>query len=479
MPLAKRITNPALAALIEGGGFRSLEQFAQAVNRKGWELQRLRLSYDHVTVKRWLTGSVCQNPEVVAAVLGEAWGVPVPVEVIWPELREGQPLPAAHLQPWVAARTLEALAGFMGSDMLSRREVLARSVEVATGSALVEPLSRWLGGPVAGLPGRPEGSPRIGTEDVAGLERATKYFARVDAEVGGGLSREAAVGQLKYAVDLVRDGSYSVVVGNRLLAAVAELAGMVGWMCHDSGMSGPAQRYLVYGLQAARESADQRAPLMVIGILRDLARHAHWAGEHVTAIRLLDIALNQLPANRGRLNALRAVLWGNKAWALASLGPTGLPEAKSALGLAADLSGQADEEDRVTSAEVLHEFPSPDAGALAAQVAVTASCAQLAMVQHERSMADEAQAQALRAMASTEDAPARHGLLAQIRLSRVRFAAGEPEQACADGEQALALAGGSVSAMVTKRLRELYADTEPYREVPQVVDLRERLRDAA
>ena len=47
---------------------------------------------------------------------------------------------------------------------------------------------------------------------------------------------------------------------------------MVGWMCHDSGMKGPAQRYLVHGLQAAKESTDPRAPLLVIGILRDLAR---------------------------------------------------------------------------------------------------------------------------------------------------------------------------------------------------------------
>jgi hypothetical protein len=472
----KRVANASLAALIAGGGFRSLEQFAQAVNVRGWELQGLRLSYDHVTVKRWLAGSVCQNAEVVAAVLGEAWGVPIPVQVIWPQLREGSGPVPAHVQPWVAARTLEALAAFVGSDMLSRREVLAGSIKAATGSALVEPLGRWLGADTLGVDARGDGQPRIGASEVAGIERTTKQFATIDAEVGGGLSREAAVGQLKYAVDLVRYGSYSDVVGNRLLAAVGELSGMVGWMCHDSGMRGPAQQYLVYGLQAARESTDPRAPLLVIGILRDLARQAHWARDYVTAIRVLDVALNQLPSNRGRLNALRAVLWGNKAWALASLGPSGLPEARNALGLAADLQAQADDEDRRSTQQVLHEFPSPDAKTLETQVAVTSSCAMLAMTQHDRTLASQAEGQALTAMAYAEGIPARHGLLAQIRLSRVRFVGGEPEQACEDGEAALAVAGGSMSAMVTKRLRELLADTEPYRDVPRVVELRERLR---
>ena len=141
MRLPKQVANPALAALIEGGGFRSLEQFAQAVNIRGWETCGLKLAYDHVTVKRWLAGSVCQNPDVVAHVLSDAWGVPVPVQVIWPELREGAGPVPAHLQPWVAARTLEALAAFVGSDMLTRREVLSGSVQAATGSALVEPLA--------------------------------------------------------------------------------------------------------------------------------------------------------------------------------------------------------------------------------------------------------------------------------------------------------------------------------------------------
>jgi hypothetical protein len=89
--LPNRVTNPGPAALIAGSGYSSLERFATAVNLRGWDMRGIKTSYDHVTVKRWLAGSVCQNPEIVAAVLSDAWGVELPAAVLWPELRDGQP----------------------------------------------------------------------------------------------------------------------------------------------------------------------------------------------------------------------------------------------------------------------------------------------------------------------------------------------------------------------------------------------------
>lgn len=238
----KHVANPGLAALIQGGGFRSLERFANAVNACGWEMNGVKLCYDHITVKRWLTGSVCQNPEAVAAVLTRAWGIPVPVQVVWPELRDGQGPVPAYLQAWVPVRTLADLGAFIGADMLTRREMLAASVGVASGPTLVEPLARWLAAEPLALGQPAEATRRIGVDEVENIEAATKHFAALDAKAGGGLSREAAVGQLKYAVDLARYSTYSEAVGNRLLAAIAGLSGLVGWMCMDSGMQGPVFR---------------------------------------------------------------------------------------------------------------------------------------------------------------------------------------------------------------------------------------------
>jgi hypothetical protein len=475
MRLPKQVVNAALGALIAGGGFRSLEQFAQAVNGRGWEMHGLRLAYDHVTVKRWLAGSVCQNPEVVAAVLAQAWGVPIPVQVIWPELREGRRPAPAHLQPWVAARTLEALAAFVGSDMLTRREVLAGSVGVATGGALLDPLTRWLGVGAVGVSARTEGTHRIGTGEVESVERATKQFAAVDAEVGGGLSREAAVGQLKYAVDLVRYGSYSDAVGNRLLAAVAGLSGLVGWMCLDSGMSGPAQRYLLYGLQAARESTDPRAPLLAVRILADLGQQLRLSGEHATAVRVLDVALGQLPPDRSRHNLTRAVLSSNKAFVLSHLGGSCLPEVRGAVGMSFDLYAQAGEQER----EELRGLPHRSVDVSEPELAAIASAAHLVLAKEQPRLAGEVEERTLHALANFDAGHGRNRVLASIRLARARFVGGEPDQGCDDGDQALTQAEQTASTMVALRLRELYADTEPYRERPRVRELRERLRGAA
>jgi hypothetical protein len=472
MRLPKHLANPALAALIEGAGFRSLERFAEAINAAGWQRQGLKLAYDHVTVKRWLSGSTCQNPETVAEVLGDAWGVPVPVEVIWPELREGAPPVAAHLQPWVAARTLEALAAFIGSDMLTRREVLADSLRTATGSALVEPLSRWLGVNPIGLGERPNGDQRIGLSEVEGVERSTRYFAATDAEVGGGLSREAAVGQLKYALDLLRYASYTDAVGNRLLAAVAGLAGLVGWMCLDSGMNGPAQRYLTFGLQAARESTDPRARLLAVRILADMGQQQRWAGQHTTALRLFDLALAQLPSGRDRFNLTRAMITSNRAQALCYLGPTCLPEVHSAVALSSDLLAQARDDERTALAAVAHRSIDVSAPELAAK----AADAYMVMAQDDRRLADKAETSALYALANIEESYGRNRVLAQIRLSRVRFAADEPEQECDDGDLALTQAGYTASALVAIRLRELRADAARHRDRPRVREFWERLR---
>jgi len=471
--LPQNVANPGLAALLQGSGFPSVERFANAVNLRGWEMHGVKLSYDHISVKRWLAGSVCQYPDVVAAVLSDAWSITVPVTVIWPELRDGHGPVPAHLQPWAAARTLENLGALIGSDMLTRREALAAAVSAATGTSFVDPIARWLGKPPLGVEASGGTGGRVGAADVARIEQSTQYFAATDADVGGGLSREAAVGQLKHAVDLMRYGSYTATVGNRLLSAVAELAGVVGWLCHDSGMSGPAQRYLVYGLQAARESTDPRAALLVVGILADMARHMRWLGRPDSGARLLDLALNQLPQDRSRFNTVRAILTSQRAWALAYHGRGCAPEVESALGLSLDLYGQADEDDRLAARHLMHLRPSPDAAE--AELASTASNAYLVLAKHDRHLAGKAEERTLYTLAHRGE-QGRNNVLSQIRLARVRFVAGEPEQACEDGERALSFVPNTTSAMVTQRLRELVAESAPYVGLPQVNEFRERIR---
>jgi hypothetical protein len=476
MKASRQVRNQGLAALIAGSGFRSWERFAQAVNERGWQMHGIKTNYDHVSVKRWLAGGTCQNPDVVAEVLGTAWGVPVPIEVIWPQHREGgAPIPA-HLQPWSAERTLEQLGYFLRSDMLTRRETLTKAVEVATGPAILAPIARWLSVPaVAALAAKTEGGQRIGAGEVTAIEAATRYFARTDAVTGGALSREAAVGQLKYAVDLAQHASYSSLVGNRLLAAIAELAGLVGWMCHDSNMPGPAQRYLTYGLQAARESTDPRAALLMVSILSDMAQHMRWLGRPNTALRLHDLAAAQLPHDRNRFNVMRAILATKRANdALCYLGLSCLPEIRNALSMSRDLHAHASEEDRAAAPRQWHRAIDTSVGELSAMAAAT----HLVLARSNRSLAAEAEGHTVAHLAEVGTGQGRNKVFSHIRLASIRFISGEPEQACLDADQALTAPEGQASAMVKIRLRELVDDSQPYSHLPQVAELQDRIRRA-
>ena len=472
MRMPTRVANPALAVLIRDSGFSSLERFADAVNLRGWQMYGIKLCYDHVRVKRWVAGSVCQHGDVVAAVLSDAWGVPVPLAVLWPRLREGAGPVPAHLQPWVAARTLEDLGVFLRSDMLTRRELLADSVGVATGAALVDPIARWLGGEAWGLaPGEGGGPWQVGMGTVVGIEQATRLFAAADAQGGGELSREAAVGQLRYAVDLAAQGSYSHAVGDRLLAATAELSAVAGWMCHDVGMEGPAQRYLVYGLQAARESGDERAPLLAVGILADMARQMRSLGHPDTGLRLVNLAFEQLPNDRHR-NAVRAMLWSLRARMLAGMGISYLPEMRSAVGLSFELYSDAPDEDIADSIAASPVF----AHTSDAELASSAAWCYNDLAEEEPRLAADAEQQALYALTHRGDGFTRAKVFNQIALAQARFRGAEPDQACSDGHQAIEMAADvTASQRVTSRLAELMTDSEPYQDRPAVRDLRERL----
>jgi hypothetical protein len=469
----KSVANPGLAALIAGAGFRSMQRFAEAVNHRGWDLHGVQTNYDHISVKRWLAGSLCQHPDVVAAVLSQAWGIPVPVEVAWPQLRDGGGPVPAHLASWAAPRTLQDLGVFLRSDMLTRRDTLTAAVTAAPGPAILAPITRWLSVPPGRLTDPNPRGQRIGMSDVLAVERSSRYFAAIEADIGGGLSREAAVGQLKYAVDLIEHASYTDVVGNRLLAAIAELSGLVGFMCDDSGMPGPAQRYLMYGLQAARESTNERAPLLVVSILADMAQQMRWLDRPNIALRLHDLALSQLPTDRGRFNVVRAMVVALRADdGLSRLGSACLPEVRSALNLSFDLYAQASDEDRAIASTMWHRAVDTSE----ARLSRIAAAAYLFMAREGQPVADEAEKHTVHHMAKVGERQGLDKIFGRIRLARIRFIAGEPEQGSDDGNQALDAAENTTSTKVRKRLRELLADSQPYAQLPRVAELRDRIK---
>lgn len=452
--------NPVLAVLLQHSGYGSLDEFGAAINTVGAATFGLKLRYDYMAVQRWLRGCGCQHPDVVAKTLTLAWGVDIPAAAIFPRQRRGAAPAPPHLWPAAAQRTLDELATFIGSDMLTRRAALTAAITTTVGTALTDPLLRWLPLPTNGLPPQSgTGRSQVTMSTVAEIEKATSWFGAQDASVGGGLSREAAVGQLRYAVDLLRDGRYSDAVGDRMLLAVADLARLAGWMSHDIGMDGPGQRYLTLGLHAARESHHPRAHLSQAAILATMARQLHALSSARAALDLVDAAIARVPHGHGDA----AMLWNLRARVLASHDPGCLTELTHCIGLAEDLFAAGG-----------NTALSPYAGQ--AELAGNAALAWQAAAAHRPELASRAADAAQAALKHRPTGFNRSVTFDRILLSKARFTMREPDQGAVDGHAAVDLAETvPQSRRVLTRLRALLPHTDAYATRPDVAHLRDRL----
>ncbi|WP_344155047.1 transcriptional regulator [Kribbella yunnanensis] len=85
------------------------------------------------------------------------------------------------------------------------------------------------------------------------IEQAIPLLQRLDDASGGGSHIEYVGAQFRSVGLLVRQGSQPRAIEVRLLAALAEIGQLAGWMAFDAGLHGPAQRYLFTALRAAHE----------------------------------------------------------------------------------------------------------------------------------------------------------------------------------------------------------------------------------
>jgi hypothetical protein len=159
---------------------------------------------------------------------------------------------------------------------------------------------------------------------------------------------------------------------------------------------------------------------------------------------------------------------------MSCLGTSCLPEVRNALRLAVDLRQMAAAERRDID-WLVHRVSDDivsDGG-----IASIASASYLTLARQEPGLATAAETEAVCSIAHHRNGQGKQTVLEHIRLASVRFVGGEPDQACRDAHHALTLAERiHGSDMLRTRLRELIADTEPYRNRPVVKELRERCR---
>lgn len=210
---------------------------------------------------------------------------------------------AAAPQPW----TRSALAKTLGLQPEDLHHLLtAEEPACTTGAAPLEsPAPSGLDDPVEFVRRTRLGNPppsRVGRAAVEEVRTATRLFAASENLYGGGLSLAGAVGQLRWAVCLLRARA-SNSVHRELHEAVGNLAGVVGFSAFDSADHIAADRYFQFALWCA-EQGDSWA--LRATTLTDLARQAAHLGDLDRAISLTELA--QVRADRLPATA-RAVVW--------------------------------------------------------------------------------------------------------------------------------------------------------------------------
>jgi hypothetical protein len=275
-------TNQVLATLLAELGW-SPRALARRINRTAGPGTVAETAPYH-----WRDGGAVPRPPLptlTAWVLSQELARPVTVEELWQGKAAGSPLilPADVDMnvPWSPSESTRMIEDWVASGLLDRRVFLAVS-----GAALIS---------AAGSPTAYEAAPEASslrrggaTPLVEQIERGIPLLQLLDDANGGGAHMAYVGAQFRAVGLLVRQGGHASTVERRLLAAVADLGQLAGWMAFDAGHQGLAQRYFFTSLRAARQAGYQT---MAAHVLADLAFQAATREHGTDAVALGEAAV--------------------------------------------------------------------------------------------------------------------------------------------------------------------------------------------
>jgi transcriptional regulator with XRE-family HTH domain len=320
---------------------------------------------------------------------------------------------------------------------LSRRDFLRSTT--FTAAVFATPSLHALVSNTDASPSRASGTLTVGAPQVSFIQEMTGNLATLDNRYGGGQVRHAAVAFLNGEVaPLLTRGRYSASVGRSLLRATAELARLVGWMTHDVGRHGLAQRYLIQALQLA-EAAGDRA--LMSETLAAMSQQSTYMGEPHQAVDLARGA--RTLARREGLSALVAEASVMEAHGLARAGEsTSCAQALTAAEVALDRA------DRSSDPHWIGYF---DEAYLSAKFG---HCL--------RELGDQEQAVKFAERSLQMNAGYARGRVFNLTLLAHSHAQrGAVSEACAVGQEAVAAAAGMRSHRVVKHLRDFRRALQP------------------
>jgi hypothetical protein len=317
-----------------------------------------------------------------------------------------------------------------------------------------------LEGPLAALlEGSSEPTPiprRIGATDIEQIRTATRVFESWSRTYGGGVVREAVMGQVRYSAGLLA-ATCPDRLRPQLYSALGGLAETAGYVALDADAHREARRVLRFALACAEEAKDW--PLRAY-VLSCMAEHAVWTGQPDDGLTLAEQAL----VRPDRLTATgRALLHNDRALALAKM--RRISETLSAI-------GAADE-------HFAHATPANDPPCMAlygeAHHALLTGrpLADLTLLGGRDPGETTHRLETAAAGYSVGEVRAR--AICLTKLASLTMATGDPLQAATIGHEALDAAGTLRSRRTAEQLRELARYATAHQHLDEVAHLRHRI----
>ncbi|MBO8203044.1 helix-turn-helix transcriptional regulator [Streptomyces smyrnaeus] len=302
--------------------------------------------------------------------------------------------------------------------------------------------------PLAPLSARTGG--RLGMGQVDDMQQRVHGLRLADDYLAGGDLMRPALRELRRAVRLYREHSYTDLTGRQLLVQIGELAQIAGWIASDAGQHEEAERIYRLGLSAATQAEDRTLAGNLAG---SLAYQLTNTGREVEGLTLARAALDG--AGPDAPPKARALYLDRVAWAHTKAGGTeNAQQAMRALGEASEALS-ADSEETEEPAYLYWV----DAGEL--QVMESRVYTELRRPLRAVPL--------LRDVLGRYDATHTRELALYLSWLAVAYAdANEPEEAAATAERVISLSADVASERTAERVRVVLARLAEYAEVPEV-----------
>jgi hypothetical protein len=460
--VSNRPANHRLIYWQRRAGFNNT-RLAVAIRERAGRRGHRQVQPDARRVRAWRQGEQPRDPVpgLIVEVFSERIGAPLTLSDVGLD-RSGVER-ARWVGPWMSIQTVTELITFARDDlMLGRGGAASRPDRLLGGQDLLSIVQPWTttAADSSSLGGK-KGRKRIGDQEVLQIRAMTEVFRSLDNAYGGGLTREAVIGQLIFTASLVEDATYTEEVGRKLITEMGDLATVAGWMCHDVSMHAAAQHYFLLALQAAKEADDSSLGAHVLSCM---ARQAGHLGRPEDAVELIHLA--RYGARHTATPTVDALLRSLEARYYAMLGK--LKDFDRAAGQAQ--AAFADRDPAQDPAWVAYF----DTGEYYATLGI---CHQIAARASAPNQSRRAIDMISHALAHRDPSRVRSRAFDHLGLARAYLVAGELESAEAAGTTALELTGKVSSSRVRDRLHELLDETRPYADAPIIDDLRGRIVD--